>query len=83
MHVAMDSTEKVELIVMSQSPVQRVYCCMKVEEPWVLFMDPESQSPVQRVYCCMTMKVEKETKNTIRKSQSPVQRVYCCMRSSS
>ena len=36
----------------SQSPVQRVYCCMFPSDGY-FFTALKSQSPVQRVYCCM------------------------------
>ena len=62
----------------SQSPVQRVYCCMSLREAIAGQPERKSQSPVQRVYCCMSLRGT--TSGCARKtSQSPVQRVYCCM----
>ena len=67
------------LVWTSQSPVQRVYCCMRCMTIQTAdFRGVESQSPVQRVYCCMYNNIGGGN-HGYERSQSPVQRVYCCM----
>ena len=64
--------------VRSQSPVQRVYCCMKLMKISSI-IEKQCRNPLFKGSTVAWTVLRKELGKSREKSQSPVQRVYCCM----